>query len=72
MPHFGPVKRRDLIRALHRAGFVGPEPGGRHEAMRRGTLTVPIPNPHQRDIGVHLLKEILRQAEITRADWERL
>ena len=71
MPRFGPIRRGDLIRALRRAGFSGPVPGGRHEAMRRGTLTVPIPNPHRGDIGRDLLREILRQAQITREEWER-
>jgi predicted RNA binding protein YcfA (HicA-like mRNA interferase family) len=72
MPRFGPIKRKDLIRHLRRAGFEGPVPGGRHQAMRRDTVTVPIPNPHESDIGRELLKEILRQAGISRPEWERL
>ncbi|MBC7783014.1 MAG: type II toxin-antitoxin system HicA family toxin [Burkholderiales bacterium] len=72
MPRFGPINRRDLIRALRRAGYSGPEPGGRHQLMRRGTQTLAIPNPHHGDIGPGLLKEILRQAGISRAEWERL
>jgi predicted RNA binding protein YcfA (HicA-like mRNA interferase family) len=72
MPHFGPIKRRNLIAALRRAGFVGPDPGGSHQLMRRGTLTLAIPNPHQGDIGLALLKQILKQAGLSRADWERL
>jgi hypothetical protein len=61
-----------LIAALRRAGFAGPEPGGRHGAMRRGTLTFPIPNPHGGDIGRTLLARLLRQAGISRSEWERL
>ncbi len=72
MPRFGPIKRKDLIRALRDAGYVGPEPGGRHQLMRRGPRTVPIPNPHQGDIGIDLLRNILRQAKIDRREWERL
>lgn len=72
MPPFGPIKRRDLIRAMRAAGFAGPEPGGRHSFMRRGSRTVPIPNPHHNDIGRNLLAEILRVAGISRAEWERL
>jgi predicted RNA binding protein YcfA (HicA-like mRNA interferase family) len=72
MPRFGPIKRRDLIYFLRRAEFQGPEDGGRHKAMRRGSLTIPIPNPHQGDIGKKLLKEILRQAQISKEQWERL
>lgn len=72
MPHFGPVKRDDLIRYLHRLSFEGPFSGGRHQYMVRGTLRVSIPNPHQGDIGRELLARILRQAGISREEWERL
>jgi predicted RNA binding protein YcfA (HicA-like mRNA interferase family) len=72
MPRFGPIRRRDLIYYLRRAGFSGPEAGGRHQLMRKDTLTIAIPNPHQADIGINLLKEILRQAQLTRNQWEKL
>lgn len=72
MPPFGPIKRDDLIRALRQAGFTGPETGGRHQAMRRGTFTFPIPNVHRGDIGKNLLARLLRQAGITREQWEKL
>jgi hypothetical protein len=72
MPVFGPIRRVDLIRGLRQAGFTGPESGGKHQAMRRGTHTVPIPNPHTGEIGRNLLARILRQAGISREEWERL
>lgn len=28
-----------------------------------------IPNPHKRDIGVHLLSEILREGGVSREEW---
>jgi hypothetical protein len=37
--------------------------------MVRGTLKLRIPNPHERDIGVPLLREILRQAGIDPKNW---
>jgi hypothetical protein len=40
--------------------------------MRRGSLTLIIPNPHRGDIGNALLSQILRQANITREEWEKL
>jgi hypothetical protein len=40
--------------------------------MRRGTLTLAIPNPHRGDIGRALLAEILRQAQIPRDQSEKL
>jgi predicted RNA binding protein YcfA (HicA-like mRNA interferase family) len=72
MPAFAPISRKDLIRALRRAGFAGPESGHRHQFMRRGTLTVSIPNPHRSDISRELLVRILREAAISREEWEKL
>lgn len=46
-PHFGPVKRKDLIRAFLFLCFAGPYSGGRHQFMVRGEITVRIPNPHE-------------------------
>ncbi|HEY6170295.1 MAG TPA: type II toxin-antitoxin system HicA family toxin [Verrucomicrobiae bacterium] len=72
MPHFGPIKRRDLIAALRRVGFTGPFAGGKHEFMQKGNFSLTIPNPHGSDIGPKLLGKILRQAGIERSEWERL
>ena len=72
MPSFGPIRRRDLIRSLRRAGFHGPYTGGKHAFMVKGDLSLSIPNPHQREIGRELLARILRQARITREEWESL
>lgn len=47
MPKLGPVKRRDLIYYLRQLGFSGPYAGGNHEFMKRQSLKLPIPNPHQ-------------------------
>ncbi len=40
--------------------------------MQKENLTIRIPNPHQSDIGRELLIRILRQAGISREDWEKL
>ena len=71
MPAWGPVSRRQLIAALRRLGFQGPYSGGKHEFMVRGDRVLTIPNPHRGDIGIELLAVILRQAGITRKEWER-
>ena len=71
MPPFGPVKRRDLVRALRKLGFDGPYSGGRHEFMQRGDLALTIPNAHADEIGKELLVRLLRQAGVSREDWER-
>jgi len=40
--------------------------------MVRGDIVVTIPNPHGKDIGLDLLLRVLRQAGITRAQWEEI
>lgn len=37
--------------------------------MTRADLVLTIPNPHHGDIGVELLKRILRQASISQKEW---
>ncbi|MGH3146856.1 MAG: type II toxin-antitoxin system HicA family toxin [Rubrobacter sp.] len=72
MPSLGPIKRRDLIRYLGELGFEGPYSGGKHQYMVLGSKRVRIPNPHQGDIGRGLLQRILKQANISREEWEAL
>ena len=72
MPAWRPVKRRELVMALRRLGFLGPFSGGKHEFMVRGDLVLTIPNPHGRDIGIALLKVLLREAGVSRKEWESI
>jgi predicted RNA binding protein YcfA (HicA-like mRNA interferase family) len=72
MPHFGPIKRRDLVHYLRQAGFEGPYSGGKHQIVLKGNITLRLPNPHQSDIGKEFLARILRQARISKDEWERL
>lgn len=72
MPPWKPLKRRELIAALRRAGFAGPYSGGRHEFMQRGDVVLAVPNPHRGDVSTGLLSVILRQAGISRKEWERV
>jgi hypothetical protein len=37
--------------------------------MRRGDVTVIIPNPHDGEMGVGFLTRLLRQAGISREEW---
>jgi len=64
------ISRRELMRKLRALGFEGPYSGGKHQFMKKGTLKLRIPNPHQRDISVGLLRRILRQANISPQEWE--
>ena len=69
MPKLTPVSWRELVKRLRELGFQGPYAGGRHPQMRRGDVTVIIPNPHGGDIGVGLLRRLLRQAGVSREEW---
>ncbi|MBP1466752.1 type II toxin-antitoxin system HicA family toxin [Candidatus Chloroploca sp. M-50] len=72
MPPFGPISRVRLIRGLRALGFQGPYPAGRHAFMVREEKRITIPNPHRGDIGVGLLATILRQADVSREEWEQV
>ncbi|NCO33471.1 MAG: hypothetical protein AUJ92_13300 [Armatimonadetes bacterium CG2_30_59_28] len=72
MPKISPVSWHELMRRLRVAGFEGPRGRGKHPIMRKGDLTVRIPNPHRTDIGPDLILKIIRQAKITRRQWEEL
>ena len=72
MPRFGPISRNDLIAYLRALGFDGPRFRSGHPYMTNGRIRVTIPNPHRGDIGRRLLADILRQAGISREEWEKL
>jgi predicted RNA binding protein YcfA (HicA-like mRNA interferase family) len=72
VPRFGPISRDRLMRAFRQLGFTGPYAGGNHEYMERRGIRVFIPNPHGTEIGVGLLSKILRQAGVSREEWESL
>lgn len=72
MPKVGPIQRRDLVRYLKQIGFSDPRPGGDHEYMKRGHKRVNLPNPHEGDISQPLLQRILKEAGISREEWEGL
>jgi len=60
----------ELIRKFRSLVLEGPISGGKHRFMKKGTRKVRVPNPHhQEQIGMPLLKEILRQASISEDEW---
>jgi len=69
MSKLSPVSWRQLVQRLHDLGFEGPYAGGRHPQMRRGDLTLILPNPHVGDIGSGFLLRLLQQAGISREEW---
>ena len=62
-----------MIEKLRKLGFEGPFPGGRHSRMvnlKTGQI-VPIP-VHSKEIGVGLIREIIRQVGVSRDEWLNL
>ena len=72
MAKLRPIKRKDLISFLRQLDFTGPYAGSKHEYTQRGRLKVRIPNPHQGDISIGLLKRILEEADVSLQEWEQL
>jgi len=62
MPEVKPISRRKLIRKLQSLGFKGPYGGGKHSYMRKSDKRIIIPTPHRLDIGVKLVRKIIKQA----------
>ncbi len=67
-----PVSRRILIKKLRKLGFEGLFAAPRHQYMKRGNQKIFIPNPHGKDIGVPLLKRIIKQVRISEKDFRNL
>lgn len=60
MANTGPIKRKDLIALIKKAGFEGPYAGGKHQFMIKDSLRLTVPNPHESDIGINLLSKIFK------------
>ncbi len=71
MPKLSPIKWKKFVQRLRTLGFEGPFSGGKHPYMVKDNLVLRIPNPHRQEIGPDLLARILRQAKISRREWER-
>ena len=67
-----PISWKNLVKKLKSLGFEGPYSGGKHLFMLLNNQSLTIPNPHGTDIGISLLKRILKQANIQIEEWEKL
>jgi len=67
-----PVSRRILIKKLRKLGFKGPYPATRHEYMKQSSQKIFIPNPHGKNIGIPLLKRIIKQVGISEKEFKDL
>jgi predicted RNA binding protein YcfA (HicA-like mRNA interferase family) len=65
------VSWNELVKRERKLGFEGPylSSGPHPYFLKKGDLIVDLPNPHKQDIGVGLLKKVLKQAEVSREEW---
>lgn len=71
MPKLSPVSWKEFVKRMRVIGFEGPFAGGKHPFMIRGDVVLTIPNLHRKEIGVALLSRILKEADISRTEWDK-
>ena len=64
-----PLPRGKVVKRLRALGWDGPYPGRKHATMRKGKHKLTIPNTHSSDISKALIGELLKQAGVSRAEW---
>ena len=69
MPKLSPISWQLFVKRIRSFGFSGPFQEGKHPYMIKSTLTITVPNTHDGEIGVDLLRRILNQAGISRERW---
>jgi predicted RNA binding protein YcfA (HicA-like mRNA interferase family) len=68
-----PINRKELIRRLRKLGFTELKSGGKHPILFKGKLRIAIPNPHHsNEVDESLLSRILRQAGVSRKDFDNI
>jgi len=60
---------KTLVKKFRALGWTGPIYGTKHPFMLKGKRKQRIPNPHDKQIGTQLMREILRQADISETEW---
>ncbi|MBI3077829.1 MAG: type II toxin-antitoxin system HicA family toxin [Deltaproteobacteria bacterium] len=66
-----PLKAREIVRKLERAGFRLTRQSGGHARYVKGQQAVTVPM-HPGDIPVPVIRSLLRQACLTPEEWEEL
>ena len=72
MAKLRPISRKGLIRKLKNLGFNGPFVAKRHQYMIGKNQKIFIPNPHGKDIGVPLVRRIIKQLNISPEEFNSL
>lgn len=69
MPNLSPLPRRILIKKLRKLGFSGPYSATVHGYMKRNGEKIFVPNPHGKDIGLPIIKKIIRQLNLSNQEF---
>jgi len=71
MSKLAPERLDQVIRKLRMLGFIGPIPGGTHQRMVNLSTRkiIPLPAHGRKEISVGLIREIIREAGISREQW---
>ena len=67
-----PIKHRELVRRFQQLGWQEPYQRGKHPFLVKGERRLTIPNPHEGNIDWSLTKRILKHANVSPEEWERL
>ena len=66
-----PLRPREIIQKLEKAGFQLRRQKGSHARYTKGTLGVTVPI-HPGDVPVRVIRSILQQAGLTPEEWDEL
>ncbi len=71
MPRLSPLRSREVIAKLRRLGYEGPNAGGNHPVMVHPEThkAIPVPAHGSKDVGVGLIRAIIREAGISVEVW---
>ena len=62
-----PISRVRFVRRFRELGWEGPESGGNHQYMTKGSRTIRVPSYDEIEPG--LLRRILNEAGVSRSEW---
>jgi len=64
------ISKKELIRKFRNLGYTEPFSGTKQQFIKKGNMKLRIPNPQKNsDIDISLIKEILKQANISYEKW---
>jgi predicted RNA binding protein YcfA (HicA-like mRNA interferase family) len=74
MSRLTPLKLEEVVRRLRLLGYDGPVGGGRHIRMVHPQIrkVIPLPAHRGKDVGIGLIRTILKEIEVSPDEWNEL